>query len=252
MVRYMSPNRGLAARMRAAIGVGVTATVLSLAAFAAMGVGIASADDGATPTPTAVVTSTAPPVPTATAVPTDTPTPVPSTTPTATPVPTVTAVPTATAPAATPTPLPAVQLPPIDSSPYAVTGPHPWLIRLLNRETNLLNSEQTRLNMAGSVVSLIQGFINDQNARGKDTSGLQAALAQFQTNIAAAQSHHDNAQSYLNSKLGFDSSGQVVDVQLARGTLRAAGLAEQRFQYRMDRALHDCFVAIIRWEEAGA
>ena len=85
-----------------------------------------------------------------------------------------------------------------------------------------LSVQQTHLEATGQIVSKMQDYIADQQAKGKDTSSLEAALATFQSQIAAAQASHDTAASILSAHAGFDDNGQVTDPDQARQTLISA------------------------------
>jgi DNA repair ATPase RecN len=67
-------------------------------------------------------------------------------------------------------------------------------------------------------------------AAGKDTSTLEAALAQFQKNIGLAKQKHETAAALLKAHAGFNANGQVTDRPAARETLKDthAALSEAR------------------------
>ena len=93
------------------------------------------------------------------------------------------------------------------------------LEKVYQREQDWLNKQTDHLSKATDVVTKIQTFITNQNAKGKDTSALQAALTVFQQQLATAQSSHATAAGILGTHNGFDANGQVTDPALAHQTL---------------------------------
>jgi hypothetical protein len=90
------------------------------------------------------------------------------------------------------------------------------------REQNWLNIQTQNLAKANEAAGKVQDWINGLKSKGKDTSALEAALATFQSQIAAAQSSHDTAANILKTHAGFDDSGNVTDPDQARQTLVTA------------------------------
>ncbi len=101
--------------------------------------------------------------------------------------------------------------------------------RAENRDTRLANTYQRLLNWedrqalnlerAAEVATKAQAYIDEQKAAGRDTRGLEAALAGFNTARAEAQADHDAAAAVLATHAGFDDTGAVTDVNAARQTL---------------------------------
>ena len=92
----------------------------------------------------------------------------------------------------------------------------------LAREQKWLSEQQTNLDKAVSIVSKVQTYITNQKAKGQDTSSLEAALATYQRQLAAAQASHTTAANVLGAHAGFDNSGNVTNPALARQTLTDA------------------------------
>ncbi len=148
-------------------------------------------------------------------------------------------VPVAPVLAAPPTPgskpsAPAVAPKPQATRPEQVQGVR--LERLFKREQERLEYEQKRLDAAAERATKVQQFIDDQKSKGKDTSGLEAALAAFKDGVATAQGHHETAKGILDTHAGFDANGKVTDLAQARTTVRTAGKAEVQFHRTMVRA----------------
>jgi len=118
------------------------------------------------------------------------------------------------------------------------------LERLLKREQAVLLREEKRLTQAKELATRIQTYIDNQKAKGKDTSKLEKALAEFREAIASAQKDYDTAKAILEAKAGFDENGKVVDVAQARETVREAGKAEREFHRTIRKAVHQLRIAI--------
>jgi hypothetical protein len=94
------------------------------------------------------------------------------------------------------------------------------LEKVYQREQNWLTQQQANLTKATAIATKVQDFINAQNAKGKDTTALQQALAVFQQQLATAQSAHQAAAAtILSNHTGFDANGKVTDAAQARQTL---------------------------------
>jgi hypothetical protein len=89
------------------------------------------------------------------------------------------------------------------------------------REQTMFADQTSRLADASTVAAKTQDYINAQNANGKDTSALAAALAAFNTQIATAQSSHDAAGALITAHAGFDANGAVTDLVQAAQTVVA-------------------------------
>ncbi len=92
--------------------------------------------------------------------------------------------------------------------------------RQFKREQDWYNDQTKRLADANTIATKVQDYINAQNAKGKDTSSLVAALATYNSQISAAQGSHDTAGTLITAHAGFDANGKVIDLQLATQTVR--------------------------------
>ena len=93
--------------------------------------------------------------------------------------------------------------------------------QLANEQKTVARGQQ-RLDKAGEVAARVQSMVDAQKAKGKDTSSVESALADFKTAITSAQSSLDSAKATLDAHAGFDTNGQVTDQALARTTLDTA------------------------------
>ena len=125
------------------------------------------------------------------------------------------------------------------------------LENLLKREQIILNNQQQRVELSNQVVTAAQTWIGNLQARGKDVSALQSALAAFQSGIAQAQGSLNTAQSTLNAHAGFDASGKVTDAAQALNTLKQAGRAERQFHLTITQATLDFRQAVRQYLQAN-
>ena len=88
------------------------------------------------------------------------------------------------------------------------------------REKDFFADQTRRLTAANTVANKTQDYINAQNALGKDTTALAAALAAFKTQLATAQSSHDAAGALIDAHAGFDANGVVTDLAQAVQTVK--------------------------------
>jgi hypothetical protein len=91
--------------------------------------------------------------------------------------------------------------------------------RQFKQEQTSFKDQTNRLATAKTIATKTQDYINAQNALGKDTSSLVAALATYNTRIASAQSSHDAAGTLITAHAGFNATGQVVDLAQASKTV---------------------------------
>jgi len=118
-------------------------------------------------------------------------------------------------------------------------------------EQKWLSIQQEHLNKAGEFADKVQTFIDEQKAKGKDTSALEAALAAFNQQVAAAQGEHDNAASILSAHAGFDENGQVTNREAARETVKSAHEALANARKTLWQAERDLRKALKDWRQAN-
>jgi len=94
------------------------------------------------------------------------------------------------------------------------TNPAPGNLRLQSRwvhEQLIYQRQGDELERASGFITWIQDLLNEANAKGWDTSAVQAALDAFSSVIPAAQSAHENGAAIIAAHAGFDASGKVTD-----------------------------------------
>jgi hypothetical protein len=87
------------------------------------------------------------------------------------------------------------------------------------REQTWFDTQTKALTNAGTIATKTQNYIDAQNALGKDTSSLAAALATFNAQIATAQSAHTIAGNLISAHAGFDANGTVTNLTQATLTV---------------------------------
>jgi len=113
------------------------------------------------------------------------------------------------------------------------------LQHLFKQQKLMLAIQEDRLVMAREAAADAQDRIDELKAEGKDTAGIEAALATFNAGIEAAQSSWNTASTILSAGAGFDDNGQVIDQEQARETVRSAGQALQDTGRTLRRAAAD-------------
>jgi hypothetical protein len=97
------------------------------------------------------------------------------------------------------------------------------LERVWSREQTVYNRLGTFFNNSDQLLSKAQGLIDEANANGKDTYGLQAALNTFSNAIKQAEPIYQEASGIVSSHQGFDEYGKVIDQAQALATAKDLG-----------------------------
>ncbi len=92
----------------------------------------------------------------------------------------------------------------------------------LAAEQKWLAEQAANLTAKEQLITKAQDLINKAQGNGRDVGALQKALDEFKTQIAGAQTSHDQAASLLAEHTGFDANGKVTDASAARQTLKDA------------------------------
>jgi len=92
------------------------------------------------------------------------------------------------------------------------------LERCLRREREWLSAQAGHLARAGEGLQRAGELIEAAQARGVDTAELEALLDSAYSQLATAQSQHDEAAGILSTHAGFDDGGEVIDREQARQT----------------------------------
>lgn len=125
------------------------------------------------------------------------------------------------------------------------------LEKVYQREQQWLAIQTGHLQKANDVIGKVEQYITAQNAKGRDTASLTAALNIFKLQVAAAQSAHNTAASILGAHAGFDANGHVTDPDLARQTLIDTRQSLRSAHQTLKQAAHDLHAAIKEYREAN-
>jgi hypothetical protein len=99
---------------------------------------------------------------------------------------------------------------------------HPGMEQAYKLELKLLDRQAKLLIQGEKIIGKAVEIISKLKSNGKDTSVLEAALAQFKKDVVEAGKVHDMAAGLLTIHAGFDQNGKVVDAVQAKQTLVSA------------------------------
>ncbi len=109
------------------------------------------------------------------------------------------------------------------ATPNALIVPITGLEEIYANTLTIFQGQETRFSsVALQIADDAQKFIDIQRALGRDTSSLDAALANFNAQIAEASTAHDQAGSILSAHAGFTANGRVANRAQAVQTLNSA------------------------------
>jgi len=100
--------------------------------------------------------------------------------------------------------------------------PNVALSRAFRVEQQRLKAQDFRLKAALGTATRFDKAIAEMQAKGKDTTALQAAVDAYRAGIASARAEWQLAADGLAAHAGFDADGKVTDADAARATLKAA------------------------------
>ncbi len=118
------------------------------------------------------------------------------------------------------------------------------LEKVYQRELKALDAQAKRLTAADNRVQKLGERIANLKSQGKNTSTLEAALADFKAVLSNAHTTHDKAAGILKTHAGFDANGKVSDVQQARQTVQEAGNLLREVHRDLRPALGDLVRAV--------
>lgn len=125
-----------------------------------------------------------------------------------------------------------------------------WLKSSYIHDQNWLTAQQNDLNNQAGVASKLQKTITYENGKSKDTTALVAALATFQSQVAAAQTPHTAAAGIFSTHVGFDAHGNVTNQNDARTTITAANQALGTASTLLQQATTALNKAIAAWNKS--
>lgn len=96
------------------------------------------------------------------------------------------------------------------------------LSRYFREEQQRHKAQDFRLKGALYQATYVDKVIASMQAKGKDTTALQAAVDAYRAGIASARAEWQLADNTLAAHAGFDADGKVIDADAARATLKDA------------------------------
>ncbi len=96
------------------------------------------------------------------------------------------------------------------------------LTRGYRAELKRLKLQEQRLAQADEFAAKVDALIAKLKTKGKSTTALEAALANYRTGMASARAEWQLAANVLQAHLGFDADGKVTDPTAASATLKQA------------------------------
>ncbi len=98
---------------------------------------------------------------------------------------------------------------------------YPRIVNLWAREQAIYAREDKALSNANTFITRVQTLLDKANAKGLDTSAIQAALNALSGVIPVVQAAHAPGAAIIASHAGFDASGNVIDRTTAIATLKS-------------------------------
>ncbi len=114
---------------------------------------------------------------------------------------------------------------------------HATLGRLFQREVLNHELQQDAIARADKAGDKLSEMIARAKANGKDTSGLEAALAEFNTKLGEARLIHDQTGKLIKQHEGFDDQNKVTDAEKAKLTLEAVRDGNKEVRQILTQAL---------------
>ncbi|MBE3143020.1 MAG: hypothetical protein IMZ61_03740 [Planctomycetes bacterium] len=123
---------------------------------------------------------------------------------------------------------------PEEQSPQQAKNSHPGMEWAFNKLELKMDRQAKFLVRGEKINGKAEEIISKLTRNGKDTSVLEAALAQFEKVVGEAGKVHEETAGLLTTHKGFDQNGKVVDAVQAKQTLVSA-----RDNFKEFRAIWD-------------
>ena len=125
------------------------------------------------------------------------------------------------------------------------------LERVWARQLRLYQHIGNGFEREASFIERVQSLIDRAEANGKDVSGVQAALDDFEAAVKDARPIYESANGIVNSHQGFDENGRVIDPEKAQETVQAMRWKLQQIKDAMDGTRKALREAIRAFREAN-
>ena len=123
---------------------------------------------------------------------------------------------------------------------------YPRLEKIWAREQAIYTREDKALSNASTFIAKVQTLLDKANAKGLDTSAIQAALNALSSVIPTVQAAHAPGATIIASHAGFDASGTVTDRTTAIATAQSLAQVLKDTRTAMNgtlKALHEAVKA---------
>jgi hypothetical protein len=134
-------------------------------------------------------------------------------------------------------------------SPESGRDRGPLLERAFAREKDWVTRQGDNLARAGTAADKAGALIEKARARGADTGDFEAALARFESQLAAAEDAHQKAAAIIDAHAGFNGGGKVMDTGQAFETVVSARDALREARETLKGAAQDLRDAVKAWRE---
>lgn len=124
-----------------------------------------------------------------------------------------------------------------------------WLGLLFDRVSLAAENQGNRIEYSKEIAAESQAWIDMLEAEGQDVSALQAALDEFNAEIAKAEESYNAAVEALNTHAGFDDQGNVTDASQGRETLYSAARDLRQAHLTLAQATLDFRIVIRDWRQ---
>jgi hypothetical protein len=121
---------------------------------------------------------------------------------------------------------------------------HSGMERAYKLEKKVSDRQAKILVRGDKIIGKTEEIISKLKGNGKDTTVLEAALAQFKKDVVEAGKVHDKVAGLLTTHTGFDQNGKVVDAVRAKQTLVTARDNLKEFRTILNNSLGDVRKAI--------
>ncbi len=118
-------------------------------------------------------------------------------------------------------------------------------------EQGWLQYQTGHLARANQLAVMMQTYVNAQNPGNKNYGDLVNALANYNAQLASAQSAHNTAAGALQTHAGFDGNGNVTNFIQAHQTVRTARQSLWDCHRTLRQAAYDVSVAVHNYRQAN-
>jgi hypothetical protein len=118
------------------------------------------------------------------------------------------------------------------------------LQRLFRLEKRTQQAQERNLNRADKLVEKVSALIEKLREQGRDVAPLEQALAAFNESVATATDFHQQAADIISTHPGFDDDGKVIDLALARQTVKDIKDLQVQFHQTIQPAFRELIQAL--------